>query len=107
MNNRCLVLKKTVYSIFLILVTSNRFDRSATWQDAGFAPRARTISDFGMYGSYALPLLLLADKRIRKDWSELLVLFLETQAMVGNLYSWGSVIHIDRIRPLVYNPDVP
>ncbi len=85
----------------------NRFDRSATRQDAGFAPTARTISDFGMYGSYALPLLLLADKKIRQDWGELLLLFLETQAIVGNLYSWGSAIHIDRIRPLVYNPDVP
>ena len=85
----------------------NRFDRSATWQDAGFAPTARTISDFGMYGSYALPLLLLADKKIRQDWGELLVLFIQTQATVGNLYSWGSAIHIDKIRPLVYHPDVP
>ena len=85
----------------------NSFDRSATRQDAVFAPTARTISDFGMYGSYALPLLLLADKKIRQDWGELLVLFLETQAVVGNLYSWGSVIHIDRIRPVVYHPDVP
>ena len=85
----------------------NRFDRSATRKDADFAPTARTISDFGMYGSYALPLLLLADKKIRQDWGELLVLFLETQATVGNLYSWGSAVHIDRIRPLVYHPDVP
>ena len=85
----------------------NRFDRSATRKNADFAPTARTISDFGMYGSYALPLLLLADKKIRQDWGDLLVLFLETQATVGNLYSWGAAVHIDRIRPMAYHPDVP
>ncbi len=84
----------------------NRFDRSATRQDADFAPTAQTISDFGMYGSYALPLLLLADQNIRKDWAELLLLYLETEAIVGNLFSWGAAVHIDRIRPLVYNPNV-
>lgn len=85
----------------------NRFDRSATMKNADFAPTARTISNFGMYGSYALPLLLLADKKIRQDWGDLLLLFLETQAMVGNLYSWGSAVYIDRIRPMAYYPDVP
>ncbi len=85
----------------------NRFDRSATRQDTDFAPTARTISDFGLIGANALPLLLLADKKIRRDWGPLLLLFLETQAVTGNLYSWASVVHIDRIRPLVYNPDVP
>jgi hypothetical protein len=85
----------------------NRFDRSATEQDAEFAPKARTISDYGMNISFALPLLLLADKEIRKDWADLLILYLQTEAIVGNLYSWGCAIHIDRIRPLVYNPDVP
>ena len=84
----------------------NRFDRSATRQDAGYTQTAQRISDFGMYGSYTLPLLLLADKKIRKDWAPLLLLFLETQAIVGNLFSFGAAIHIDRIRPLVYHPDV-
>ncbi len=85
----------------------NGFDRSATMQDVDFAPTARTISDFGLIGANALPLLLLADKKIRQDWGDLLLLFLETQATAGILYSWGSNVHINRIRPLVYNPDVP
>ena len=85
----------------------NWFDRSATRQNADFAPTAQTISDFGMYGSYALPLLLLTDQDIRKDWAELLLLYLESEAIVGNLFSWGAAVHVDRIRPLVYNPDVP
>jgi membrane-associated phospholipid phosphatase len=85
----------------------NSFDRSATWQDAEFAPTARRISDVTLGICNALPFLLMADKEIRQDWGDVLLLFLETQAIVGNLYSWGSVVHIDRIRPLVYNPDVP
>lgn len=85
----------------------NRFDRSATRQDVDFAPKARKISDYGMTVSFMLPIVLLADKEIRRDWAPLLLLYLETQAIVGNLFSWGSAIHIDRIRPLVYNPDVP
>ena len=85
----------------------NGFDRSATWQDPGFAPTARRISDVTLGICNALPFLLLADREIRKDWGDVLLLFLETQAIVGNLYSWGSVVHIDRIRPLVYNHEVP
>jgi len=85
----------------------NRFDRSATWQDAEFAPTARRISDITMAFSHTLPFLLLIDRKIRQDWGDVLLLFFETHAIVGNLYSWGSVVHIDRIRPLVYNPDVP
>jgi membrane-associated phospholipid phosphatase len=85
----------------------NRFDRSATRQNVDFAPTARMLSDYGLYISYAIPFFLAIDKEIRKDWAPLLLLYLETQAIAGNLFSWGAAIHIDRIRPLVYNPDVP
>ena len=84
----------------------NTFDRWATQQDAAYAERAQRISDFGMYGSFALPLLFLIDKKTRKDWAPLFLLYLETEAIVGNFYSWGAA-HIDRIRPLVYHPDIP
>lgn len=84
----------------------NWFDRSAATQDAEFAPISRNISDFTLVASHMLPFLLMLDESIRKDWGDVLLLFLETQAIVGNLYSWGSVVQIDRIRPLVYNPDV-
>ena len=85
----------------------NRFDRSATQQDAEYAPQAQRISDYGMYVSYALPLLFLFDKKIRKDWAEVFLLYFQAEAIIGNLYSRGSTIHIDRIRPLVYHPDIP
>jgi membrane-associated phospholipid phosphatase len=85
----------------------NRFDRSATEQDAGYIYRAWDISDVGMRGSFLLPALLLLDKEIRQDWAPVLLLFLQSEAIAGNLWSWGTAMHIDRIRPLVYHPDVP
>lgn len=85
----------------------NGFDRSATRQNAGFAPTARTISDVSLGISSALPFLLFLDKEIRQDWVAVLHLMFETQAITGNLYSWGGAVHVDRIRPLVYYEDIP
>ena len=84
----------------------NRLDRSATWQDAGFAPRAQKISDYGMGVSYMLPFFLLLDSEIRREWATLALLYVETLALTSNLFSWGAAIHVDRIRPLVYHPEV-
>ena len=84
----------------------NRFDRSATRQDADFIETAWDRSDIGMRGSFLLPVLLFLDKEIRHDWAEIIVLYLQSEAIVGNMFSWGAAIHIDRYRPLVYNPDV-
>jgi membrane-associated phospholipid phosphatase len=84
----------------------NRFDRSATQQDAAYMYTAWKISDVGMAGSFLLPGLLMLDREIRQDWAPVILLFLQTEAITGNLYSWGATIPIDRIRPLVYHPDV-
>jgi len=84
----------------------NAIDRSATRQDASFIHQAWNVSDVGMRGSFLLPVLLMLDKEIRQDWAPVLLLYLQSEAIVGNLFSWGAAIHIDRIRPLVYHPDV-
>lgn len=84
----------------------NCFDRSATKQDADYMYTAWKISDVGMRGSFMLPVLLMLDREIRQDWAPVLLMYLQTEAIAGTLYSWGAAIHIDRIRPLVYNPDV-
>lgn len=88
-------------------VNVNRFDRSATRQNAGYAHTAKNISDIGMYGSFALPLILLADRNIRNDFSDVFLLYLETEALTGNLFTWGGNIITNRIRPLSYNPGMP
>ena len=101
--------KSPVDSLSIIALDANdinRFDRSATWQDAEFAPTARRLSDVTLALSNMLPFMLMFDESIRQDWGDVLLLFLETQAIVGNLYSWGCVVHVDRVRPLMYNEDV-
>jgi membrane-associated phospholipid phosphatase len=85
----------------------NSFDRGATKQDAAYAETAVKISDYGMYACFATPLLFLVDKKVRKDWAPLFLLYLETEAIVGVLYSWGAAMHVDRIRPYVYHPEIP
>ena len=85
----------------------NSFDRGATIQDAAYAETAVKISDYGMYACFATPLLFLVDKKVRKDWAPLFLLYLETEAIVGVLYSWGAAMHVDRIRPYVYHPEIP
>ena len=76
----------------------NRFDRSATRQDADYAPKARRISDFGMYGSYTLPLLLLADADIRKDWLPLMVLYLETVGKMHTSHAGNKEIEVPLVQ---------
>jgi membrane-associated phospholipid phosphatase len=53
-----------------------------------------------------LPLVLLADKDIRKDAGKIGFLYLEAMSITGLLYT-GSVYVKDRYRPLAYNPEVP
>jgi len=96
----------SLYVIRLDANDINRFDRSATRQDAGFAPTARSISDFTMGFSQAMPFLLFLDREIRRDWGGVLTLILETQAVTGNLYSWGGTVPFDRTRPMAYNENV-
>ncbi len=107
---RILERKKPLDSLTIVNLDINHinaFDRCATQQDADYAPTAGKISDYGMYATFALPLLFLADREVRKDWAPLFLLYLETEAIVGNFYSWGAAIYVDRIRPLVYHPEIP
>ncbi len=52
-----------------------------------------------------LPLILLADKHIRKDAGKIGFLYLEAMSITGLLYT-GSTYLTDRYRPLAYNPEV-
>ena len=52
-----------------------------------------------------LPLLLLLDKKIRKDGLKIGLLFLETMGTTGAIYtSWAMIVN--RFRPYAYNSEV-
>jgi len=81
----------------------NRFDRPIT---NNYSEKARAASDKFFYGSMPLPLILLLDKKIRKDGLKIGLLFLETMGTTGVIYTTSAMI-ANRYRPYAYNPDVP
>lgn len=63
-----------------------RFDRCAPYQDGGNYESAQLISDIGMNITLFLPALLALDDEIRKDWLDVFLIYLETQAISAKLY---------------------
>ncbi|MDT8393223.1 MAG: phosphatase PAP2 family protein [Bacteroidales bacterium] len=84
------------------------FDRRAVNQSYNEASRnkALTASDWGMNIMAALPALLLLDKKIQKDWYDVLFLYVETQA-VNLLFTYSGPLLTTRKRPIVYMPAAP
>jgi membrane-associated phospholipid phosphatase len=81
----------------------SRFDRGATKH---YDANASNIADIALFTSYAIPTLILIDKKANKDALKLGALYLETMSVMGVAYTW-IVGHTHRIRPYVYNPEVP
>jgi membrane-associated phospholipid phosphatase len=81
----------------------NSFDR---WAADVYSEKAADVSDFLFYGSMPLPLLFLADNKIRKDFGKISFLYFETMSLTGLLYT-GSTYFKDRYRPYAYNPNTP
>jgi len=84
------------------------FDRVALNQNYSESTRqnAITASDWGMNITIFAPILLFIDKDIRKDWLDISVLYLETQSINSNLYTWGGPMWTKRIRPFVYYDEI-
>ena len=81
----------------------NGFDR---WAADLYSPKAADASDYIFYGSIPAPLLLLADKAVRKDAAKIGLLYLQAMGITGVFYT-GTNYLVDRYRPLTYNPEVP
>lgn len=84
-----------------------KFDRQATYQDYENYESSQLISDIGMNVTLFLPAILALDDEIRKDWLDVLLIYLETQAIGANLYLWLGPGINNRIRPFVYNDSYP
>jgi len=85
------------------------FDRRALEQNYSYSSRekALTVSDWGMNISIFLPTLLIFDKKIRNDWYDILLLYLETQSIGANIYMFSGPLFTKRIRPFVYYSEIP
>ncbi|RYE19651.1 MAG: phosphatase PAP2 family protein, partial [Sphingobacteriales bacterium] len=80
----------------------NSIDRSTT---DNYSEKAKNASDKFFYGSMPAPLLLLLDKKMRKDAGKIGLLYLEAMAITGTIYTASSMA-LSRFRPYAYNPNV-
>ena len=78
------------------------FDRRAFYQDASQMDNARNISDWGLKIATVMPVLLLIDREIRRDWYDIALLYFETQSVALNAYLFGGPFLIKRYRPFAY-----
>lgn len=80
------------------------FDRGAL---DNYSEKADAASDVFFYSSIPTPLLLMVfDKKMRKDAGKIALLYWETLAMTG-IYYTGTPMLVDRYRPFAYNTSVP
>jgi hypothetical protein len=86
----------------------NSFDRRVLFQDPEYRQTANDISDIGRNITFFAPVLLLSDKKIRKHWLDIGLLYFETQAISSLIYTWSPLgpQFIDRYRPETYYDEI-
>ena len=83
----------------------NSFDRPIALLDPAQFPAAQQRSDVLLNVCLFTPLLLAFDKEIRKDWVDILSLYLASHALDNAVY-FSAGFTVRRPRPMVYNPNV-
>ncbi len=87
----------------------NGFDRWALNQDPSKADMYDKDATIVLATSVTLPAVLAFDKYIGKDWSKMLVMYLETISVVSNIYTYSFLgpSFQNRFRPITYYADAP
>ncbi|MEM1216308.1 MAG: phosphatase PAP2 family protein [Bacteroidota bacterium] len=85
------------------------FDRIGLRQHLDQVESATRNSNIILWTSTALPLGLFLDRRIRQDWFDISLLYLQTQAIASNFYAWSPLgpTVFDRLRPRAYYDELP
>lgn len=84
----------------------NSFDRPVTTMNPANFERAQARSDFFLNFSIASPVLLMLDKKMRKDWLDLLTLYAVSHAADNALY-FAAAFSVRRARPFTYIREIP
>lgn len=84
----------------------NSFDRPIAFKDPAKFHSADKTADFFLNFSIVSPVILALDKKIRRQWLDLIALYTVTHTFDNALYFIGT-FSVRRPRPLVYNPRVP
>ncbi|WP_116126913.1 phosphatase PAP2 family protein [Lewinella sp. IMCC34183] len=81
-----------------------RLDRWGLEQDALKRRKSEEVSDYFFNGSVLLPVVLMVDRKFRKDWLDIGVLYLQAHALSAATYAFSPLGPqvIDRYRPVAY-----
>jgi len=82
----------------------NGFDKWALRQDPSQRSSYENYSDYTIAVSVVLPAFLMFDKRISKDWFDVLLMYMETMSITPNIYEWSFLgpTFQNRFRPMTY-----
>jgi hypothetical protein len=86
----------------------NSIDRYALNQNTSQRDLYTSISDYGEIAIFLLPSLLIIDKKIRKDWFDILLMYVEGHAIAFTFYNYSPLgpTFQNRFRPFVYYPEL-
>jgi membrane-associated phospholipid phosphatase len=87
----------------------NSIDRWALRQDVTGVDVNTRYSEYVLGAGVVVPFFLLFDGAVRRDWVQVLVMFLETMSLVPNLYEWSffGPYFQNRFRPSTYYEEIP
>lgn len=82
----------------------NGFDRWALHQDPALIDDYLDYSNSVLAPSVLLPVALLLDGQIRRDWFDILFMYMETMSLTSNIYEWTPIgpSYLNRYRPVTY-----
>jgi hypothetical protein len=82
-------------------------DRWALRQKASDRNLYKKISDYSQVGIFILPSLLIIDKNIRRDWLDLLLIYVEGHTITFTFYNYSVLgpTFQNRCRPVIYYPE--
>lgn len=86
----------------------NSIDRIALGQNISNRSLYTDISDYGEIVIFLLPSLLIIDKKIRRDWYDILLMYVEGHAITFTFYNYSPLgpTFQNRYRPFVYYPEL-
>jgi len=84
-------------------------DRWALQLDPSNMNYHRQLSNYVLAGIVVLPALTMFDHNISQDWGDVLLMYLETQIITNNIYTYSPFgpTFVNRFRPRVYYDAVP
>ncbi len=82
----------------------NSIDSWALKQDPSKVDAFENYADYSLGVALALPAFLMFDKQIKRDWSDALLMYMETMTITTNIFEWSFLgpSFQNKFRPITY-----